>query len=179
VYVDEATTRSSNANRMNAERLIREAVDLKVDLLSLEDDVNASSDFPDAVQAARRAETIVTFWLEKQWTHPIPWWQPIKGRMENVPPPGLHPVRKFPQSWYGAQAIYYPLARLRDLMNARDFGVPNGLPIDRWLRTVIPNIRVALPNPIQHRSPPTVIEHRKPRISPTFHMPRTGSWEDA
>lgn len=162
---------SPTDNRGKAETAVRMALDAGADLLFCEDDIDLATDFPAALRAARHADQAVTFYLEKPYTHP-----PVYERMwmRNKPAPvGFYPVRRFKGSWYGAQCILLPLEVLRTLV----FGVNPGNPVDHWLRAHLTRMLVALPNPAQHRNAPTLVEERKTRISPTFHLPREGRWE--
>jgi len=182
IYIDEALVPSPSANRANAERPIRDALDAGMDLLLCEDDIDLATDFVPALEAARETGWPVTFWLEKQWTHPEHYWPLIapKGGVPTVGPVGIHKVRRFKESWYGSQCVLLPFPVLERLAQASTFGVATGDPIDRWLKAHLPSMLVALPNPVQHRSPPTVVpDTRHARISPTFHLAREGRWMDA
>jgi len=176
VFLDPAPIPSPAANRSNAERAIHAAVNADSDLLLVEDDIDLASDFPLALIAAR-GRGPVTFWLDKPHTHPPAWERVIEGG--GTQPVGFYPVRRFKGSWYGSQCLLLPLEVLRALQRAPHFGVPTGNPFDRWVREQLEGLMVALPNPVQHRSPPAVVDpNRKRRISPTYHMRRDGAWEE-
>lgn len=177
VLVDQGDRPSCDNNRRNAERAVKLALEAECDLLLVEDDIDLAPDFVPALAAARRTGEVTTFWLEKAVNHP-----PAYRRLIDeggLAPVGLHLVADMQTFWYGTQAIFIPFEVVRTLVDRPFFGVPNGLPFDRWLREQVWRILVALPNPVQHRNAPTLVEERRVRISPTYHLPRVGRWEEA
>lgn len=164
-------------NRANFERVVTAAVNADADLLAFEDDVDVASDFPAALHCARALAQPTVFWLCKPHNHPIRWAQTI-NLGDEAPLAGLYPVRRM-NLWFGTQAIYLPRDLIRALASDVTFGVPDGKPFDRWLRDRLTRLWVAPPNPVQHRSPATLVDStRVPRISPTSHLPRhVTDWE--
>lgn len=177
-FVDACDPPSTDKNKWNAERAVRAALEADCGLLLIEDDIDLAPDFMPALQAALRDGGVVTFWLEKPYLHP-PEYQRIIARPDAVKAPvGLYPVSTFGR-WYGTQCILIPHTELVAIAASPTFGVPTGAPFDRWVRQHLRGMKVALPNPVQHRSPPTLVDpNRIPRISPTFHLQRDGRWEE-
>lgn len=170
VFMDEGQPLPAR-NRANFERAVARAFDDGTDLLLFEDDVDLSLDFAAALEAARAFGEPVVFWLSKEHNHPASWVGAIKFGLD-APPAGLYPVRRL-NLWFGTQAILLPFAWVERVRADAAFGVPDGLPFDRWLRDRLTRLLVALPNPVQHRSPTTLVDPtRVARISPTFHLPR-------
>lgn len=174
VFADGCAPPSREDNRGKAEKAARMAIDQHADLLFCEDDIDLANDFPQALHEARHADQAVTFYLEKPHTHPAEFeriWERAKPKPIR---PGFHPVRRFKGSWYGAQCVYLPHSVLSNL----SFGVNPANPVDHWLRANLTRMLVALPNPVQHRNAPTLVNpDRKPRVSPTFHLAREGRWQ--
>lgn len=163
------------ANGLNGMSILTAAHDQDSDVLIVEDDVDLSPDFPEALTAARRHGRPVTFWLCKPHNHSAAWRKAING---DAPPPtsGFYPVERLP-SWFGSQALYLPAEVVRAAVDAPMFGSPN-TSLDYWLRdNVLRILWAALPNPVQHRNAATLVDpNRVPRISPTFHMERRNPW---
>lgn len=179
VFEDTHPVASPDRNRWNVERVILAAIEQQTDLLLVEDDIDLAPDFPRALERARLTGEIVTFWLENPVTHPTPYGKLLREH-NPAAPVGFYRVDRMKDSWYGTQAVLLPLWVLRALVDRPLFGVPNGQPFDRWLRDQVKRVLVALPNPVQHRSPPSVVNpNRRRRISPTYGMRRAGKWEEA
>lgn len=163
------------ANGHNGMRIITAALEARADLLILEDDIDPSPDFPQALAAARELGEAVTFWLCKPYAHPPAWQKAIDGTTP-PPPTGFYRVLRLPQ-WFGTQAILLPHAVVQRAAASPLFGAPNDS-FDHWLRDhVLRELFAALPNPVQHRTPTSLVDPRRvPRISPTTHMERRGAW---
>lgn len=166
---------SGAENRWNASRCIDLALERGEDLLLCEDDIDIAPDLTDAVAAARATGWPVTFFTEKEANHP-----PHYLRDTGPQRPMIHRVQRFRQSWYGTQCILLPLEVMQHLAAKPDFHQYANPPLDGYLRTHVRSILQALPNPVQHRSPPPVRGgHRRHRVSPTFDTPREGGWSEA
>lgn len=178
VFEDACDPPSPAGNRRNGERVLAWAAKHKSDLLFVEDDIDLAGDFPRALWAARMMGGPVTFWIERARHHPSGW---ADATPASVPPVTFAPIPVM-HGWYGTQCILLPLESVQVAMESREFG--NGLspPIDIFLRRAgaLAGLRIALPNPVQHRSPVTLTNPSRPRrVSRTFHLPRVGSWEEA
>jgi hypothetical protein len=169
VFVDDNPSPNSAGNRRNGERVLTWARSLDADLLFLEDDIDVAPDFPAALAAAREVDAPVTFWLDQPHQHPE--WDRV----------GFYPLAST-LGWRGSQALLLPLSRVQRACGARAFGDGLPPPIDIFLKHTgaLDGLLVALPNPVQHRSPASVVDPRRPvRVSPTFGLPRVGDWSTA
>jgi hypothetical protein len=169
---------SAAANRANGERVLTWAAQDGVDLLFVEDDIDLAPDFVVALAAARDLDAPVTFWLESQRQHPTAWLNATPG----APPTAEFATTDSMIGWYGTQCVLLPFARVQVALAHRDFGNGRSPPIDIFLRRsgALDGLRIAFPNPVEHRSPPTLVNQKRPRrVSRTFNLPRVGSWEEA
>jgi len=166
-------------NKANARRVILDTADRGRDLLFCEDDIDLAPDFPAALMAAMRTGQTVTFWLHKAQNHPALVRDLVENGGNGVRP-GFYRVVDQPH-WFGTQCVYLPAKMVRRCARMPTLHHDSGEPFDSWVRHHIPNLRVALPNPVQHRSPPDLVTggKRSTRVSPTFHVHRLGSWEEA
>jgi hypothetical protein len=144
---------SSGGMRLNASRVITWAAGRG--LLFLEDDITATSDLLVALDLAVAAGVPVTFFTHQ----PDP---PITS-------PGLYPVEYV--GWYGSQALYLPSRVVAAYAAWPSFG--NGLAPAFDLHLVgtglLRDLHAALPNPVQHRDPPSVqARSRPPMVSRSF-----------
>lgn len=123
---------------------------------------------------ARTLGVPVTFCLFVRLSHPSPWL--VEG--EPQPKTGFYGCMR--KGWHGTQAILLPHERLERIAARASFGDGDRPPFDVWLKRtgLISDLVGAFPNPVQHRSPPSVRDpRRKPRHSLTYHLPRNGSWK--
>lgn len=165
-FIDHNRNPTSSGNRANGEHVLAWASVNNADLLFVEDDIDLASDFPEALEAARELDEPVTFWLDDPKLHPA-WVQRGLYRMPST------------FGWRGSQALYLPLSSVRRAVLARSFrdGLPP--PIDIFLKHTgaLTNLHVALPNPVEHRSPASVVDPERPvRKSLSFGMPAFGDW---
>lgn len=93
----------------------------------------------------------------------------------------LRPLRRHwgnaPRNWSGSQCLYLPES-VADLVRADDaaaHGCAEVGSFDAYLRVHFAPPIVAIPNPVQHASPPSLVERRPVRISITFAHPTNGS----
>lgn len=169
---------SAAGNRKNGERVLAWAAETASDLLFVEDDIDLAADFPSALWAARMLGGPVTFWIERERHHPLEWWDATDA---TVPPVAFVPIPVM-HGWYGTQCVLLPLESVLVALEAREFGNGRSPPIDIFLRRAgaLEGLRIAFPNPVDHRSPMTLTNQKRPRrVSRTYHLPRVGSWEEA
>ena len=166
VFEDTSDVPSSANNRANGEHILDWTVDERADLLFVEDDIDLAPDFPAALEAARALGEPVTFWLDDARIHPA--W------IER----GLH-LMPTTFGWRGSQALFIPFERTQKAVRHPQFGNGQPPPIDGFLKHAgaLTGLRVALPNPVEHRSPASLVDAARPvRKSLTFGMSAFGDW---
>jgi hypothetical protein len=181
VSVQECSPPASWKNRRNAERVFGMARDAGADLLFIEDDIDLASDFPAALAAARGAREVITFFLYRRENHPPTW---LEGM---TPPVGFYPVPTL-HAWAGTQCMLVPHGTVERVLAHPDAGNGQPPPMDVFLKKhgFLAGMRAALPNPVEHRNPVTLVDARRwekanarglSTRSLTFSLPRDGSWE--
>lgn len=166
VFEDACEHANSAGNRRNGERVLSWALEHQADLLFVEDDIDLAPDFSAALVAARGLGAPVTFWLDLPQNQPA--WDGV----------GFYRVTNM-HGWRGSQALLLPLACIERAARAPSFGDGKPPPTDIFLKScgALANLHAAMPNPVQHRSPPCVVDPTRPvRMSPTFGLPRVGDW---
>lgn len=75
--------------------------------------------------------------------------------------------------WGGAQALYIPPPLADAIRNDGEALRPSAKhgPFDTYIRRKAKSARAAVPNPVQHVSPPSLVRKREPRASVTFAHP--------
>jgi hypothetical protein len=177
-FEDACDPPSPAGNRRNGERVLAWAAEKATDLLFVEDDIDLAADFPRALWAARMLGGPVTFWIERERHHPSGW---LDATDATVPPAAFAPIPVM-HGWYGTQCVLLPLESVLVAVGSREFGNGRSPPIDIFLRRAgaLEGLRIALPNPVEHRSPVTLSNPKRPRrVSRTYHLPRVGTWEEA
>lgn len=130
-------------------------------LLILEDDIRVITDFPLWLNKAEKLGKIVTFCLMETEFY---------RRKDNDP--GFYPVYN-PERWYGTQAILIP-GKLHPYILERYDSTRLDQPFDLTLGGIARDkpdlfeIYAAIPNPVQHICPPSLIEKRSFRQSKDF-----------
>jgi hypothetical protein len=175
----------SQANqRENALKALRWAAGSDEALLMCEDDIELGPDFLAFLHLARAEHRVTTFFLAHEMHYPpevaVRFTQHVvheDGRREGVAiEPGLYPVVHFHPEWSGTQCVFLPSAVVKEIL-VRESTLSPRKPFDIALRDYVHQTQpmlVAVPNPVQHRVPTTLVDtSRRGQLSPTFGWPTT------
>lgn len=158
-------------NRLNAVNTL--AAHQDSDVLLIEDDVTPNELLGPMLQLAQKASKPTIMCLLNNAS--------LTPRMRDDMQRGSAECRLEPMSraagegWYGSQAVFLPQWHVSAMLDDESFWTTkNSKPIDITLNkfwianSIIP--LVAVPNPVQHRSPHTLTTTRPPRLSLLFDV---------